>query len=73
MSKLKEKIEWYLSDEYWEDSGFMINLKIKMCGHNKFGDFFAPLWETTRCACCAFFRGMLIGVILTGVIAWIIT
>lgn len=69
----KEKIEWYLSDEYWEGSSFMADLKNKMCGHNKFGDFFAPLWETTGCGCCAFFRGMLIGAVTVGVITWVMS
>lgn len=76
MLSFKEKIEWYLSDEYWEDSDFMEDLKTKMCGLNKFGNFFAPFWESTKCTCCAFFRGIvfgatIVGLPLAGVIVWV--
>lgn len=73
--KIKENIEWFLSDEYWDDNEYMEDIKQKMCGENKFGDFFAPFWETTGCTCCAFFRGMLIGsfttILITGLLSWV--
>lgn len=55
-----------LTDEYWEDSKAMNKIKYTLCGDHWFGNIFAPLWLTTSCTCCAFFRGVLLGVLIGG-------
>ena len=58
-------IEHWLSDEYWEDSEAMNKLKYGMCGDHFFGNILAPLWISTGCPCCSFFRGLLLGVLVS--------
>jgi len=38
-----------------------------LCGDNPFGNIFYPLWRDLDCVCCAMWRGIIVGAILTAI------
>jgi hypothetical protein len=55
----------YKPDEIEE--GEVSAFKRAVCGDNPFGNIFYPLWRNVRCNCCALWRGIVVGAILTTV------
>lgn len=58
------KIKYWLSDDAVDGVIFWIKTKDKMCGRNWLGNLTAPLWENISCTCCAFYRGVPLGIII---------
>lgn len=38
-----------------------------LCGDNLFGNIFYPMWRDLDCVCCAMWRGIIVGAILTAI------
>jgi len=51
---------------------FEKKIKPAMCHDNFTGNLFYWAWKDLDCTCCAFFRGMLMGIVATAVIALVI-
>jgi len=54
------------------ESSIETKMKTYMCGNNFTGNLFYWAWKNVDCTCCAFFRGMVIGNILTVIIALVL-
>lgn len=69
---MQTKIAYYLDDDRFKNSWFWKKTKMGMCYDHWFANILAPLWISTGCTCCAFYRGVVFGIVVTGAIAWMI-
>ena len=42
--------------------------KKALCGDHFFGNIFYPIWGSTDCLCCSFFRGVVTGIFIANVL-----
>lgn len=70
----KRGIKDELANHSWLYSKIEEHTKPLLCwdDQSKFAKFMKPLYGDLDCTCCAFFRGLFIGIAATGVLAWMI-
>ena len=44
-----------------------------LCGNNPLGDWHYRFWKDLDCTCCAFYRGIIIGMIYMGIFSMMVS